>query len=187
MINALIHRDYTALGDIQVRVTEDAIDVWSPGGLLQGVTVASLRDEHHTSNPRNPLIARAFFLAGFIEHWGTGTTKMIRLCRDQGLPEPEYVERSGGFAVTFRKDIYTPERLMAIGLSERQVKVALHLKQQSGDIGNAEYRQTMGVSDRTATRDLSDLERKGILEQVGATGRGTRYRLKAATKPPKAP
>ena len=104
VINALIHRDYTALGEIQVRVREDSIEVWNPGGLPEGVKLEDLRREGHTSRPRNPVLAQVFFYAGLVERWGSGTTNMIRACRVQGLPEPEFSEHTGGFAVTFSKD-----------------------------------------------------------------------------------
>ena len=53
-----------------------------------------------------------FFLwayAGLIERWGTGTFKMVRLCLEKGLPEPEFREEAEGFVVLLRKDIYTED------------------------------------------------------------------------------
>jgi Predicted transcriptional regulator containing an HTH domain and an uncharacterized domain shared with the mammalian protein Schlafen len=34
------------------------------------------------------LLAQAFYYAGHIERWGTGTARILALCREQGLPEP---------------------------------------------------------------------------------------------------
>jgi ATP-dependent DNA helicase RecG len=45
-------------------------------------------------------------------------------------------------------------------------------------ITNAEYRQLCQVSMRTASRDLAGLVQKGIIEQLGRTGKGTFYTLK---------
>jgi hypothetical protein len=42
-------------------------------------------------------------------------------------------------------------------------------------IDNASYQQAFGVSKPTATRDLDDLVRKGVLDMVGRTGKGTFY------------
>lgn len=85
VFNALIRRDYAAMGNVEVRVYEDSILIRIPAGLPKGMTVERLHDPRHSSQPRNPLLARAFFLAGYIEHCGAGTTKIIRLCREQGL------------------------------------------------------------------------------------------------------
>lgn len=179
VINALIHRDYTALGEIQVRVREDSIEVWNPGGLPEGVRLEDLRREGHTSRPRNPSLAQVFFYAGLVERWGSGTTNMIRACREQDLPEPEFSEHTGGFAVTFSKDMYTSESLKRRGLNERQIRAVGETK-QSGTITNERYTKLVGVSKATATRDLEELVGLGILERHGRTGRGTRYELKGS-------
>ena len=110
---------------------------------------------------------------------GTGTTRIIELCRAQGLPEPEFRNYQGGFLVTLSKDPYTPERLQAIGLNERQIKAVLYVKER-GRITNREYQELTGVSKRTATRDLEELLEKGVFERLGATGRGTQYALKGS-------
>ena len=54
----------------------------------------------HNSRPRNPIIANACFLAGYIDTWGRGTLKIIHSCIEAGLPEPEITEKNGGVEVT---------------------------------------------------------------------------------------
>lgn len=176
VVNALIHRDYTYPADIQIRLEEDRLEVWSPGELPPPLTPDQLY-QPHSSVLRNPLLAQAFYFAGIIERWGTGTTRIVHLCREQGLPEPEFANRQGGFRVTFLKDPYTPERLRKLGLNERQIKAVLYVKEH-GEISNQKYRELTGVSKRTASRDLDDLAAHGLLEKHGQTGRGTRYTLR---------
>jgi len=176
VVNGLIHRDYTYPADIQIRLEEDRLEVWSPGELPPPLTPEALYGPH-SSVLRNPLIAQAFYFAGVIERWGTGTTRIIRLCREQRLPEPEFTHRQGGVRVTFLKDPYTPERLHQLGLSERQIKAVLYVKEQ-GRISNQEYQELVGVSKRTASRDLDNLVQRDMLERVGETGKGTHYVLK---------
>lgn len=177
--NALVHRDYAAPGDIQVRLLEDSLEIWNPGGLPEGIQLEQLRAPSHPSVLRNPLIARTFYSAGLIEQWGTGTTRILKWCREAGLPEPEFQEEAGGFRVVFLKDPYTPERLRAMGLNERQVKAVMHLKER-GTIGNKEYQELTGASKPTVTRDLDELVERGILVRKGGRGRGTRYALKGS-------
>jgi predicted HTH transcriptional regulator len=43
----------------------------------------------HPSRPFNPLIADAFFRAGYIESWGRGIEKINRACREHGISAPE--------------------------------------------------------------------------------------------------
>ncbi len=173
--NALIHRDYTYPADIQIRLEEGRLEIWNPGELPSPLTPEALYGPH-SSVLRNPLIAQAFYFAGVIERWGTGTTRIIRLCREQGLPEPEFAHWQGGLRVTFLQDPYTPERLRKLGLSERQIKAMLYVKEH-GEISNRDYRRLTGVSDETARQELMALVKRNLF-QVQGKGRATRYELR---------
>jgi ATP-dependent DNA helicase RecG len=176
VINALIHKDYSSTAEIQIRIYDDKIWIWNPGKLPPQLTIDDLKREH-SSYPRNPLIANAFYLAGFIERWGSGTKRIVDLCKKQGLPEPEYKEEQGGFSVWFYKDIYMEDNLRRMGLNERQIKAVMYVKEK-GKITNKEYQRICDTSERTATRDLSGLVSKGIFKQIGTTGKGTEYTLR---------
>jgi predicted HTH transcriptional regulator len=43
----------------------------------------------HSSQPRNPIIAGACFLGGYIDSWGSGIMKILNSCKAAGLPTPE--------------------------------------------------------------------------------------------------
>lgn len=64
-------------------------EIWNPGNLPPALTLELLRHEHR-SFPRNLLFAEALYLVRYIERYGTGTGDMIRLCREAGLPEPDF-------------------------------------------------------------------------------------------------
>ncbi|ABK14990.1 ATP-binding protein [Methanothrix thermoacetophila] len=175
VVNALIHRDYTYPADIQIRLEEGRLEVWSPGELPPPLTPEALYGPH-SSVLRNPLIAQAFYFAGVIERWGTGTTRIIRLCHEQGFLEPEFAHWQGGLRVTFLQDPYTLERLRALGLNERQIQAVLYVKEH-GKITNREFRAFTGVSDEGARLDLKRLVELGILKPRGK-GRSAYYALR---------
>lgn len=166
--NAIVHRDYTAIGHVQARVSNEGMRVWSPGGLPDEMTMEKLRDENHGSRPRNPVIAQVFYHVGIIEKWGTGTTLMLRACRESGLPEPEFTETGGGFEVHFLQDPFTPERLAEAGWSDRHIGIVSHVKEH-GQVNNREVRALLGVSARTGSRLLNELAEGGILARRGST------------------
>jgi len=83
IINATCHRDYFDSGNIQVRIFDDRIEVWSPGLLPEGITLADLYRTHN-SRPRNHRIAHAFFLINYIEQWGTGNAANDRIVPRSG-------------------------------------------------------------------------------------------------------
>lgn len=180
LVNALIHRDYTASGDIQVRVYDDRLEIWNPGGLPEDMDPTLLRMDPHPSRRRNERLAHVFHMAGMIERWGTGTLRMINACRTRDLPEPEFIAEGGGFRVVFRKNLYTPDQLAKLDLNERQIQAILEVK-RTASISNEEYQQLAGTTKRTASRDLANLVERNIFERIGETGRGTRYRLLQST------
>jgi len=179
VLNALIHRDYFNIANFTtIKVYDDHIWFSNPGGLPEGITVEQLKRPHQ-SCLRNPLIARVFYLAGYIEQYGSGTVRMVEWMKDAGLPEPEYKEEMGGFSVYFYKDICTEENLRRMGLNERQIKAVIYVKEK-GKITNKEYQELTEVSRITASRELQDIVGKEVLRMIGKVGKGTRYTLKAS-------
>jgi len=122
---------------------------------------------------RNKLIAQAFFLAGLIEGWGTGTLRMMEACREAGLPDPEFLERGGAFIVTFRSSRLSRDYLAALGLNERQIRAVEYLREH-GQMTNADYVRLNNVSRRWATEELKALVEKGIFQHQGR-GKGSVY------------
>lgn len=117
------------------------------------------------------------YLAGFIESWGRGTIKIVENCLQQGLPEPDFIEEYGVMKVVFYKDKFTAENLKKLGISARQIKAVMYVKEK-GKITNNEYQALNIISKKTATRDMNFLVEKGIFEKVGITGKGTEYVIK---------
>ena len=70
-----------------------------------------------------PAIAKVFYLAGYIEQYGSGTIRMVEWMKEAGLPEPDYKEELSGFSVYFYKDIYIEENLGKMGLNERMSSI----------------------------------------------------------------
>jgi len=89
----------------------------------------------------------------------------------------EFKEEFGGFSITFYKDIFTEENLKKMGLNDRQIRAVMYVKEK-GKITNKEYQKISSISERTASRDLSEIASKGIFEQIGTTGKGTEYILR---------
>lgn len=54
----------------------------------------------------------------------------------------------------------------------------LALLQEQKSVTNNDIEKLLGVSDATATRYLSELEKEERVEQIGTTGRGVEYHLK---------
>jgi len=167
VINAVVHRDYSISSNVQVEIYDDRIEIWNPGGLLPGITVEDLYKKEHKSVTRNKLIAQIFYDIGYIEKYGSGTIKIINLCKQNGLPSPEFKEVFGGFSIIFRKDIFTEEYLCRFGLNERQIKAVMYVKDK-GKITNREYQELNSVSNKTSYLELSALVEKRVFVVEGS-------------------
>ena len=174
IVNAVAHRDYTSNASVQVFVFSDRIEVSNPGRLPKGLTPEHLT-KPHSSEPSNPLIARPLYLAHYIESLGTGTLDVIRLCHDAELPTPKFAQRGNQFVVTLWRDWLTEDALKKLELSDPQTEGVLYVK-KAGKITNSKYQDLVGVTRKTAARDLNKLVKKRVLERVGKK-RGTHYVL----------
>ncbi|MFA6094064.1 MAG: ATP-binding protein [Elusimicrobiota bacterium] len=175
IVNAVAHRDYASNASVQVMLFADRLEVWNPGTLPPALTPEGLR-RPHPSIPHNPLLAEPLFLARYIEKAGTGTLDMIARCREAELPEPEFRQDAGQVMITLRRNWITTEALKDLALNERQRKAIAYVREK-GRIGNVEYQQLTKAIKKTASRDLDDLVKKGVLAKFGTTGRGTYYGL----------
>lgn len=176
VINALIHRDYTSTGRVQIRVYDDRMVISNPGGLPAGLTVGDLLLEPHDSLPRNPILAQICYYARLVEQWGSGTLRMRTACRAQGLPDPIFQSTASSFIVTLRKDNLSDERLRQMGMNQRQIQ-AIHSVRQNGSISNSEHQRLTGTTRRTAARDLDQLVEAELMDRSTQSGRTVRYTL----------
>jgi ATP-dependent DNA helicase RecG len=175
LLNAIAHKDYSGGVPIQISVYTDKIIIWNEGQLPENWTVKNLL-EKHASRPYNPDIANALFRSGYIESWGRGTLKIIRECKQAGIPEPVFSYDSSDISVEFRKDIYNEKYLQSINLNDRQVKAVLFTKEK-GKLTNSDYQTLNDVSRETATRDLKELIDKQLIKPSGQKGAGAFYTL----------
>lgn len=109
VVNAVVHANYAERGTpIRVAFYDDRIQVDSPGLLLPGMTIESMR---RASRLRNPSLARIFREAGIMEHWGTGVQRVFSQIAEAGLPEPcveEVMDR-------LRFTVYVPSHVAGAG------------------------------------------------------------------------
>jgi ATP-dependent DNA helicase RecG len=174
IVNAICHRDYEERGNIQIRVFDDFLEVWSPGKLPEPLRLEDLK-KTHKSVPRNPLLARQLFWIKFVEEVGTGTNDMIDYCREWGIPEPEFKHVTGDFVVTFFGKL-TDKYYEDMGLNERQIKAVRYVR-KNNSITNREFRKLFpDLTRETLRKDLNDLVTKRILVKKGEK-RGSFYEL----------
>ncbi|MBR4197159.1 MAG: putative DNA binding domain-containing protein [Bacteroidales bacterium] len=113
--NAIVHRDYRG-SFTQMRVWNDRMEIWNSGVFPPEITEENLMTIHE-SHPRNSLIAKVFYMAGFIENWGRGYEKIRDDFSKEHLQIPTFTQIRGGVLATIQR-----ERFMAITYPENNDK-----------------------------------------------------------------
>jgi len=162
IVNAVAHRDYTSNASVQVMLFKDRLEVWNPGHLPFGMTVAKLKQKH-TSIPVNPLIAEPLYLAGTIERMGTGREDIIKKCKKAGLRTPEFVEEENFSVILWRNEQFTE---VTEKVTENQQKILNNIFNNQY-ITAEELASIVGISARKIKENLSKLKSRGFLERIG--------------------
>ena len=97
LVNAIVHRDYSVLGTVFVRLQGDTLSISNPGGFVEGVTLENLLVVE--PKPRNPALADAIKRIGLAERTGRGVDLIFQGLLRYGRPEPDY---SGSDATTVK-------------------------------------------------------------------------------------
>ncbi len=163
--NALIHRVWDVDSQIRVSMFDDRIDIVSPGGLPSGIT-----EEEYLSGKlyvlRNRNLANVFYRLGFVEIFGTGSTRIKQLYAE-ALIKPDFE------------------------VSENAIKIVLPIFEKNADLTEDEivvYKllsKTMlkPISDvapyvpfgkSKTTKLLKEMCQKGVITVEGK-GKGTKY------------
>ena len=181
LYNAIAHKDYTG-PDIQMHVYNDYIEIWNEGELPDGYNEIVLYGKH-SSKPRNRNIANTMFKAGFIHTWGRGFRKIREAIEKVGMPMPKVENFCGGVQVTIKRTKFAQMTNVAsdvasdvvslsqVQLTDRQHKI-VNLIKENPFISAQEMSVVLSVVHRTIQRDLSTMQKMGILIREGNTSAG---------------
>ncbi len=183
MVNHFIHRDYTVMGsEVHLDIYDDRLTVTSPGGMYNGMLIQNLDIADVSSERRNPILANVMAQLDYMEKRGSGLT---RICNETKALDGYKDELKPVFKSTptqFQTIIYAAADTQNVGdhdgdlsetkLTERQQKI-LNLVKENPAITGKQMSETLSVSQRTIERDLSALQKIGILKREGKDNDGT--------------
>jgi len=100
--NAVIHRNYEESGSpVMFTWYADRIEITSPGGAYGAVTAATFGQPGLT-DARNPNLATAAKMLGFVQRFGSGIPRSQRALRENGNPPAEFRVEPNFVNVTLR-------------------------------------------------------------------------------------
>ncbi len=149
----------------------------------------------HASYPRNKNVAYAFFKAGFIESWGRGYKKIREELDKAGMPMPTIQEVDGGVMAVMKR--FSMEEIIAqrseempenvgslseecrenvgkipgVELSKRQCSIYAMIKENPYTSAPI-MAEALKVTKRTIERDLSKMQKAGIIRHEGSSYAG---------------
>lgn len=138
LVNAIAHRDYTNNGSVQVMLFSDRLEVINPGALPLGWTTEKLKGLH-TSVPANPLLAEPMYLKGYIERLGTGTADIMRIAKENNLPEPNFEQEEEFKIILYRPSTdQVPQEFRSTSVEVKNL-----LKVLEGEMSRKEIQQAL--------------------------------------------
>ena len=150
LLNAVVHRSYTDPSDIQIKIFDDRITIFNPGGFYGGISLADIQADHYRSSLRNKLVAEGFYLTRAIEKYGSGFIRIRKALQDYPEVGFSIEEFAGGIMATFtRQPESQPESqpeppfslearvlniLVKAPMGKREISAALGQKEISGQL-----------------------------------------------------
>ena len=180
IINAVAHRDYALEGTpIEIWLFDDRMEIRSPGQLVEPVTLDHLRRGEQIHASRNPRIVRVLTEWGFMRELGEGIPRMHEAMLREGLKPPEFRLEAGSIltVILYNTPIYPPEttrwlqQFEKYDLSPNQKRLLAYAYAHEGSFTSRAYQKLVDVDIYTASRDIKDLVRKGIVRLTKPRGR----------------
>jgi len=184
----VVHRDYRDSSASIIKIFDNRIEFYNPGKLYGGITVQDLLSGNYISKSRNKLIAKAFKEVGLIERYGSGIMRIRKICREYGVKEPDFYEKSNGFQVV----LYNEKKAETDNVTDNVADVTdnvtdvtdnvtdvtdddayrsekiLNLIRENNKITASEIAKYIGVTKRTILRDIEKLKVKNHLKRIGS-------------------
>ena len=184
LVNALVHRDFSRLGAVHVRLDDDGLTIGNPGGFVEGVTMDNLLVVDPRS--RNPLLADVIKRIGLAERTGRGIDRIYEGMLRYGRPAPDY-SMSDAYTVTVRMSNAAADLeflKMVIAHEERtgdmpiDTLIMLSRLREERRLTTLDLAAAVQKSESSARAGVEKLVESGLVEPHG-TGRGRTYTLSA--------
>lgn len=184
-VNALVHRDFSRLGAVHVKITEDGLSISNPGGFVEGVTLDNLLVADPRS--RNPQLADVIKRIGLAERTGRGIDRIFEGMLRYGRPAPDY-SMSDEFTVSVQMVSAAPDLDFLEMVVEQEDKlgampidslIILSRLREERRLMTADLAPSVQKPEAHVRATLEKLLETGLLDSHG-TGRGRTYTLSAA-------
>ena len=193
--NAIIHRDYMQMGsEIHIDMYDDRLEIYSPGGMMDGRLIQQLNPLTVPSKRRNPLLADFFSRLGLMERRGSGMKKIINTYRRyehlSDYHAPAFTSNASEFHVTLwnlnydgsdnntttnkasRKMEFIKEPVEFTKEFIKASRQIYKLISMNPKVSTIQMADSMGLSTRQVLKYLKRLQELGKIARIGGRKMG---------------
>ena len=184
VVNALIHRDYLEYGsEVHVDMFDDRLEIYSPGGMMDGTMVQNLDVLNVPSRRRNPVIADIFNRLRYMDRRGSGFKKIVEdyqmYANVSNGAKPVFKSELSSFFITLPNLQYVVKgqdgtkdvtKDVIKDVTKEQADI-LDVMRGNPNVTTAEMSQRIGLTQRHILRLIKELTDKEVIRRDG----GRRY------------
>ncbi len=162
LINAMVHRDYLSVGHVQVDMFLDRVEISNPGGLLFDKALLGKKNF-----PRNQLMMDLLLRSGYVEHVGSGISRMKDAMHEYDL-DLDFEVNDVFFNVIFKRKLQTEYNVSKNVPKKVRHETILEIIENNEDISLNEIAEKFDVTEKTVKRDMFELKEAGLVKHVGS-------------------
>ena len=186
IVNALIHRDYLIVGsEVHIDMFDDRLEIFSPGGMYDGINVQDRDIMRVPSERRNPNLTDVFTRLIYMERRGSGFKKIIEDYQFQrnytGELAPEFLSEHGAFFLTLKNLNYYQGSNKGTNQGtnqgskvdwEERKELVINLIRKDSTIKTTDIQKHLALTERQLSRTLKMLKDDGRLDREGSSRSG---------------
>ncbi|MBE6099322.1 MAG: AAA family ATPase [Anaerovibrio sp.] len=180
LVNALIHRNYLEIGsEVHIDMFDDRLEIYSPGGMVDGSTLEGKDLRTISSKRRNPVLADIFSRLQLMERRGSGFKKILD---DYDFQEnsreklmPQFIADNSGFVlILYNLNYYVaqgvpqdvPQDVSQDTEKGKYTEAIIKMIRENQKITRAEMGKALNISMKTVGREIKKIS------QLSYVGRG---------------
>ncbi|KXB42572.1 ATP-binding protein [Amygdalobacter nucleatus] len=148
----------------QVAIYDNRLEITSPGGLMPGVTIERMKEGY--SKIRNRALAHSFLYMNLIEAWGSGIPRLMKVMRNYGLAELEFVD----MGIALRINLYRGKAKTDQATDKE--KQLLKLISEQAKLSQSKMAAILGWKLSSVKYYIGKLQDKGIVERKESSQKG---------------